>query len=175
MNDILSRLNPPQQRAVRHKNGPLLILAGAGSGKTTTMASRISYLIAHHHISGSNILGLSFTRKAAEELKERVAKQVRKISGAKALKGLTVTTFHSLAVRMLRQFAPAIGYSPEFTILDESDQREVITAILKHIKIDDRRFDIDIIRAEISLAKNRFLNPDQARDYFLEKKKIPED
>lgn len=175
MNDILSRLNPPQQRAVRHKNGPLLILAGAGSGKTTTMASRISYLIAHHHIAGNNILGLSFTRKAAEELKERVAKQVRKISGSKALKGLTVTTFHSLAVRMLRQFAPAIGYSQEFTILDESDQREVITAILKHIKIDDRRFDIDVIRAEISLAKNRFLNPDQARDYFLEKGKIPED
>ncbi len=139
------------------------------------MASRISYLIAQHHIAGSNILGLSFTRKAAEELKERVAKQVRKVSGAKALKGLTVTTFHSLAVRMLRQFAPAIGYSTEFTILDESDQREIITSILKHIKIDDRRFDIDVIRAEISLAKNRFLNPDQARDYFLEKKKIPED
>jgi superfamily I DNA/RNA helicase len=175
MNRFLNKLNPAQQSAVLHKTGPLLVLAGAGSGKTTTMATRIAYLIAKHQIRAENILGLSFTRKAAGELKERVTKMVAQTSGADAAKGLTLSTFHALCVRILRAHGSAIGYSPTFTILAENDQVSVFKSILKQIKIDDRKFDVDTIRFHIGQAKNKFLNPEQAREYFLSGNIMPED
>ena len=175
MNRFLNKLNPAQQSAVLHKTGPLLVLAGAGSGKTTTMATRIAYLIAKHKIRAENILGLSFTRKAAGELKERVTKMVAQTSGSEAAKGLTLSTFHALCVRILRAHGTAIGYSPTFTILAENDQVSVFKSILKQIKIDDRKFDVDTIRFHIGQAKNKFLNPAQAREYFLSGGIMPED
>src|SRR3954454_9094315 len=93
MSFSLNRLNPNQKEAVLHGEGPLLVLAGAGSGKTSTMAYRIAHLIAARHQPGASILGLSFTRKAAEELKERVKKLVTQAAGNKANRGLTITTF----------------------------------------------------------------------------------
>src|SRR3954453_19283259 len=98
-------LNSRQREAVVYGTGPLLILAGAGSGKTSTMAYRIAHLISERHVPGSNILGLSFTNKAAQELKERVVKLVSENMGRKACKGLTITTFHSLCARLLRAHA----------------------------------------------------------------------
>src|SRR5436190_15531754 len=102
----LSRLNPEQRSAVLHDLGPLLILAGAGSGKTNTMTHRIAYLIAERGVAPNRILGMSFTNKAANELKERVNRLVDKVAGKGATKGLIVSTFHSLCVRILREFAP---------------------------------------------------------------------
>jgi len=175
MKRLLARLNPAQQEAVLHKSGPLLVLAGAGSGKTTTMATRIAYLIAKHQVHAENILGLSFTRKAAGELKQRVVKMVTQTSGAEFSKGLTLSTFHALCVRILRARAEAIGFTTNFTILDANDQGDIVKAILRKIKLDDRKFDSDFIKFEISQAKNRFLGPDEARDYFLNSKRMPED
>lgn len=175
MDRLLKKLNPAQREAVYHKTGPLLVLAGAGSGKTTTMATRIAYLIAKHHISADNILGLSFTRKAAGELKERVGKMVTLTSGAHFAKGLTLSTFHALCVRILRARAKDIGFSENFTILDQNDQNDIVKQTLRQIKLDDRKFDPDVIKFEISQAKNKFLNPDQAREYFFTSKRMTED
>ncbi|MBS1961649.1 MAG: UvrD-helicase domain-containing protein [Bdellovibrionales bacterium] len=175
MDKLLKKLNAAQREAVYHQRGPLLILAGAGSGKTTTMATRIAYLVAKHRIRGENILGLSFTRKAAGELKERVEKMIAETSGPEFAKGLTLSTFHALCVRILRARASEIGYSPDFTILDEKDQGDIVKSILRQMKLDDRKFDADLIKFEIGQAKNRFYSPDQARDFFLESGRLPED
>src|SRR4051812_40530078 len=99
----LNRLNPNQRQAVLHPRGPLLILAGAGSGKTSTMSYRIAHLVADRHVPPSAILGLSFTNKAAKELRERVRDLIAKNVGKRGAKGLTVTTFHSLCARILRE------------------------------------------------------------------------
>jgi DNA helicase-2/ATP-dependent DNA helicase PcrA len=175
MQKLLQKLNAAQREAVYHNQGPLLILAGAGSGKTTTMATRIAYLIAKQNIRAENILGLSFTRKAAGELKERVEKMVAATSGKEFAKGLTISTFHALCVRILRARAAEIGYSSDFSILDERDQADIVKSILRKLKLDDRKFDGDLIKFEIGQAKNRFLGPDEARDYFLSSGRMPED
>lgn len=171
----LNRLNDRQREAVLHGNGPLLVLAGAGSGKTSTMTYRIAHLVSARHVSPAQILGLSFTRKAAGELKERVRKLITDTAGKGAARGLTVTTFHSLCVRILRAHADKIGYNKDFTILDQNDQVDVLRQILRNIKVDDRKFDPDMILFEIGQAKNRFLSPEKAEAYFLGQKKLPED
>jgi DNA helicase-2/ATP-dependent DNA helicase PcrA len=171
----LDRLNPRQREAVLHTDGPLLVLAGAGSGKTSTMAYRIAHLIAERGVDGSAILGLSFTRKAAHELRERVRALVTRVSGPRALRGLTITTFHSLCVRILRLYAERIGFSADFTILDRNDQTDVVRQILRHIKVDDRKFDPDTLLFEIGQAKNRFLGPEAAREFLLASGRLPQD
>jgi superfamily I DNA/RNA helicase len=171
----LSKLNPNQREAVLHAEGPLLVLAGAGSGKTSTMAYRIAHLIAARHLPATAILGLSFTNKAAGELKERVAKLVTSVAGKGATRGLTISTFHSLCVRILREHASKIGFQNNFTIVDTSDQKDILKGIMKNVKIDDRKFDLDTILFEIGQAKNRFLSDDQAETYFLESKRLGTD
>lgn len=153
-----------------HREGPLLILAGAGSGKTRVMSFRIAHLISARGVKASNILGLSFTNKAARELKERVESLVAKVSGSYACKGITLSTFHSLCVRILRTHGDRLGYDRNFTILDTGDQEDVMRQVLKSIKIDDRKFDPSLILFQISQAKNRFLSPEKAQDYFLQTK-----
>ncbi len=162
----LSRLNPEQLKAVLHVEGPLLILAGAGSGKTNTMTHRIAYLISQKKVPPSQILGLSFTNKASTELKERVKNLVKKVAGERAAKGLVVSTFHSLCVRILREFAPLIGYTQSFTILDTSDQESIVREILKHINIDAKKFDPSWVLFQIGQAKNKFLTGDNAAQFF---------
>lgn len=162
----LSRLNAEQRTAVLHTEGPLLILAGAGSGKTNTMTHRIAYLIAEKKVPASRVLGLSFTNKASTELKERVKKLISKVAGDKAAKGLVVSTFHSLCVRMLREFAPRIGYTPQFSILDPSDQESIVREILKLINIDSKKFDPSWILFQIGQAKNKFLSGEAAAQFF---------
>ena len=171
----LSKLNERQKTAVLHGHGPLLVLAGAGSGKTSTMAHRIAHLIADRHVPASSILGLSFTKKAAEELKERVKTLVAKVSGAQATRGITITTFHSLCVRILRQNADRIGFSRNFTIMDANDQTDIVRQTLRHIKVDDRKFDPQRILFEIGQAKNRFLAPEEALAFFQDIKRMPPD
>lgn len=163
----LDKLNPPQREAVLHGLGPMLILAGAGSGKTSTMTYRIAHLISEKNVKGAQILALSFTRKAAEELRERVKGMVTKVSGAQACKGLTLTTFHSLCARLLRENAAKIGYSPDFTIFDQNDQGDLVKQILKNIHVDDRKFDPDFILFEMGQAKNRSLAGEAAKDFFF--------
>ena len=162
----LSRLNSEQRTAVLHVDGPLLILAGAGSGKTNTMTHRIAYLIAEKNIPAHRILGMSFTNKAASELKDRVNALVTKVAGSGASKGLIISTFHSLCVRILREFAPRLGYTSEFSILDTSDQEGIVKEILKYINIDSKKFDQSWILFQIGQAKNRFLSGDGADRFF---------
>ena len=163
----LGKLNPSQREAVLHGQGPLLILAGAGSGKTSTMTYRIAHLISERKFKGPQILALSFTRKAAEELRERVKDMVTQVSSAQACRGLTITTFHSLCARLLRENADKIGYSKDFTILDQHDQGDLVKQILKNIHIDDRKFDADFILFEMGQAKNRSLSGDAATEFFF--------
>jgi superfamily I DNA/RNA helicase len=175
----LDHLNARQRDAVVYPSGPLLVLAGAGSGKTSTMAYRIAYLISERHVPGDAILGLSFTNKAAGELKERVTGLVSATSGKRATRGLTITTFHSLCARILRAYADRLGFQKNFTILDQHDQSDVLKQVLKNIRIDDRKFDTDVILFEIGQLKNRFIGTnggvEEAEQYFLESKKLSPD
>lgn len=164
----LSRLNPQQREAVLHRQGPLLILAGAGSGKTNTMAHRIAYLIADRGLKPSQILGLSFTNKAATELKERVQKMVASTGKDINLKGLTVSTFHSYCVKLIRIHATRLGFNPQFTILDSGDQNDILKQVLKSIKIDDRKFDTGFLLSQFSKLKNESISTEDAQQHFLE-------
>ena len=164
----LNRLNLKQREAVLHTEGPLLILAGAGSGKTSTMSYRIAHLIADKKVPASKILGLSFTNKAARELRERVIALVSKSTSSAACKGITISTFHSLCARLLREFASKIGYTSDFSIVSDSDQTEIVRKILKEIRIDDRKFDPQILLSQISRAKNLGLTDDQAALYLMQ-------
>ncbi len=171
----LARLNSRQKEAVVHGDGPLLVLAGAGSGKTSTMAYRIAHLIAERNVGAKSILGLSFTNKAASELKDRVRKLVSQVSGPRACQGLIVSTFHSLCVRILRAHADAIGFQKDFSIVDESDRRDILKQIFRNLKVDDRKFDLDVILFQIGQAKNRLLSESEAEAFLLESGRLSSD
>lgn len=151
----LSGLNPKQRDAVLHTDGPLVILAGAGSGKTRVITHRIAHLLKSVDVPGRNILAVSFTNKAADEMRQRVAALVPPGIG----KGLTISTFHALAVRILREEIHHLGYKNNFTILDASEQLSILKKEMKDIKIDDRKFKAEWILANISRAKNAFTEP----------------
>jgi superfamily I DNA/RNA helicase len=171
----IARLNSRQREAVVHGDGPLLVLAGAGSGKTSTMAYRIAHLIAERNVPARAILGLSFTNKAASELKDRVRKLVAQVSGPRASHGLIISTFHSLCVRVLRAHADAIGFQKDFTIVDESDRRDILKQIFRNLKVDDRKFDLDSILFQIGQAKNRLLGQEEAEAFLLESARLSSD
>lgn len=171
----LSKLNERQREAVLHGEGPLLVLAGAGSGKTSTMAYRIAYLMSERQVPGSAILGLSFTNKAAGELKERVSGLVTGALGPRSTRELWITTFHSLCVRILRAHGKLLGFQPNFTILDEHDQKDLLKQIFRNVKIDERKFDLDLVLFQIGQAKNRLMRPEEAERYFFEQAKLSTD
>lgn len=148
-------LNDMQMEAVNKLEGPLLIIAGAGSGKTKTMTYRIANLI-EHAVPAYNILALTFTNKAAKEMQERIAALI----GAKASEAW-IGTFHSICVRILRRDIEKLGYSRSFTIYDDDDQSKVIKDILKRFDLDEKLYSHREIKAIISDAKNRFLTPDE--------------
>jgi nicotinic acid phosphoribosyltransferase len=131
MDDILEGLNKEQKEAVLHYTGPLLILAGAGSGKTRVITRRIAYLIEECNVNPWSILALTFTNKAAGEMRERVDKLVG--TGAEAI---WVSTFHSTCVRILRRFIDTIGYKRNFTIYDTDDSKTAMKGVLKELNID---------------------------------------
>ncbi len=153
----LSTLNSEQAAAVRHDKGPLLILAGAGSGKTRVITFRIAYLMGQRGVAAGNILAVTFTNKAAREMRERVEEMV----GKKAGKGMTVSTFHSLCVRILREDIEALGYKKNFSIYATADQVRLVKDIMQRVDVEGRKLDADRILYLISDAKNRLVPPEK--------------
>jgi DNA helicase-2/ATP-dependent DNA helicase PcrA len=152
---FLDALNPEQREAVLHLDGPLLILAGAGSGKTRVIASRIAYLIGDGHAEPHEVLAVTFTNKAAEEMRTRVSTLLGSDCGR-----MWVSTFHSLCARLLRREAPAIGLSRDFVIYDSSDQLVIVKQALKELQIDDSFVQPRAALSRISHAKNKMESPD---------------
>lgn len=153
---IYDSLNPEQKRAVLHDKGPLLILAGAGSGKTRVLTHRISYLIEEKGVNPWNILAITFTNKAAKEMRERVDK----ILGYGS-EDIWVSTFHSTCVRILRRFADCLGYTRSFTIYDTDDQKTLMREICKYLNIDTKKTNERSILSVISKAKDEMISPEE--------------
>ena len=166
---FLDQLNPQQREAVETTEGPVLILAGAGSGKTRVITYRIAYLIEHAGVMPESILAMTFTNKAAAEMGERVEKLVGGLSIAKPV----ISTFHSFCVRVLRRDIealripsatpgqPPIGHTKKFVIYDESDQQSVVKGIMKRLGVDDKQLTPRTVLSRISWAKNHMLDPQE--------------
>ncbi|THE10483.1 DNA helicase PcrA [Bacillus timonensis] len=155
-NKLLAGLNEQQQEAVKATDGPLLIMAGAGSGKTRVLTHRIAYLMVEKQVAPWNILAITFTNKAAREMKERV----QAILGG-AAEDIWISTFHSMCVRILRRDIDRLGFNRNFSILDTTDQLSVIKNILKEKNIDPKKFDPRSILGTISSAKNELQTPEE--------------
>ncbi|MGM0837174.1 MAG: DNA helicase PcrA [Bacillota bacterium] len=153
---LLEGLNPMQQEAVKKTDGALLIMAGAGSGKTKVLTHRIAYLMAEKEVAPWNILAITFTNKAAREMKERV-----QVLLGPAAEDIWISTFHSMCVRILRRDIDRIGMNRNFTILDTTDQLSVIKNILKDRNIDPKKFEPRTILGTISSAKNELMTPEE--------------
>ena len=169
---IYETLNTPQKEAVFHTEGPLLILAGAGSGKTRVLTHRIAYLIEEMHVNPWNILAITFTNKAAGEMRERVDKIVGMGS-----ESIWVSTFHSMCVRILRRYADRLGYDTNFTIYDTDDQKTMMKDVCKFLQIDTKVYRERSLLGAISSAKDEMITPEEFMiqaegDYH--KKKIAE-
>jgi len=156
--DFLSSLNPEQRRAVLQVNGPLLILAGAGSGKTRVIAYRIAYLVGGGHAAPGEVLAVTFTNKAAEEMRGRV----EQLLGSDC-REVWLSTFHSLCARLLRREAPAIGLTRDFVIYDSSDQLSVVKQAMKSLDVDDKLIPARAALSRISQAKNKMESPEDLR------------
>ncbi|CAM2940859.1 DNA helicase PcrA [Paenibacillus sediminis] len=163
--EAIAKLNPQQREAVISTEGPLLIMAGAGSGKTRVLTHRIAYIIAERKTAPWGILAITFTNKAAREMQERVSKLV----GAEG-RDIWVSTFHSMCVRILRKDIERIGFSSNFSILDSTDQLSVIRNCMKDLNIDTKKFEPKAIQSVISAAKNELITPElyeqKIGDYF---------
>ena len=154
MQELIEGLNNKQKEAVLETEGPCLVIAGAGSGKTKVLTHKIAYLIAEKNIAPWNILAITFTNKAANEMKERIEKLVGDVA-----KDIWMGTFHSICVRILRKYIDRIGFDSSFLIFDTSDQRTLVKECLKSLNIDDKMFTDRSVLAEISNAKNEMLEP----------------
>ncbi len=154
--DLLSDLSPPQREAVTHPEGPLLILAGAGSGKTRVLTYRIAYLVGKLNVRPHNVLAVTFTNKAAGEMRDRIVSLIGGLS-----KNLWLGTFHSACVRILRENAKALGYPKSFTIYDQTDQLNLTKRVMKELGISERYFDPRRVRARMSRAKNTLTPPEE--------------
>src|SRR5437588_6607483 len=158
--ELLVGLNEPQKRAVTTTDGPLLILAGPGSGKTRVITHRMAYLVQHEHISPWRILGVTFTNKAAKEMRDRLEKLV----GVSESKEMTIGTFHAICARVLRieadHLAP-LGLNKSFVILDTDDQTVLIKQAVKDLNLDEKQNKPATMQALISRAKNDLLGPEQ--------------
>jgi DNA helicase-2/ATP-dependent DNA helicase PcrA len=165
--DILSELNPSQQKAVESVDGPLLIIAGPGSGKTRVITYRIAYLIKVCGINPYRILAVTFTNKAAREMRERLEKLL-----GKTAENLTMGTFHAICARILRQDGSAIGLLPQFNIYDEEDQLSLVKQSMQEVGIDPKQYTPKAIQSAVKFAKSHLLTPEafaeQARRYFDE-------
>ena len=153
--DLLSDLNPPQREAAEHFEGPILVLAGAGSGKTRVLTRRVAHLVLNKGIAPQSILAVTFTNKATQEMKERL----HALLGQRADE-LVVGTFHSIALRMLRRHANHLGYTNDFIVYDDDDSKGVLKGILKELSIDEKRFPPKLFSRVIDQAKNAFILPD---------------
>ena len=159
MPSLLDHLNPEQREAASHLGGPLLIIAGAGSGKTRTLTHRIAWLIGEQGVGPHEILAVTFTNKAAAEMKERAERLL-----AGNVRGLWIGTFHSLCARLLRQHADKLGLQSNFVIFDDDDRNTVIKRVLQALDIDPQRHPVKDINYQLSDWKNDLLGPDEAAD-----------
>ncbi len=150
---LLAGLNDPQREAVRHGEGPLLVLAGAGSGKTRVLTHRIAYLLATGAARPGEILAITFTNKAASEMRERVGALI-----GRSVRAMWVTTFHSACARMLRADAEKLGYARTFTIYDESDSLRMLKRCMAEVGVDPKRYPPRALRSQISGAKNKLVD-----------------
>lgn len=151
--DYLNKLNPQQREAAVHKDGPLLILAGAGSGKTSTMTHRIAYLVKEEGISPYNILAVTFTNKAAKEMRDRVEALVNEGIN------MWILTFHSACLRILRMNAERIGYSKDFVVYDPTDQKVIIKNLIKEQNVDEKKYTVAYVLSIISDCKEKGISP----------------
>ena len=156
MQEILKELNNKQYEAVINTEGPCLVIAGAGSGKTKVLTHKIAYILQEKNVKPWEIISITFTNKAANEMKERIAKLI-----GDDVKDMWVGTFHSICVRILRRFIDRIGFDSSFIIFDTSDQKTLIKNCLKDLNIDDKLFSDRAVQSEISNAKNQMLEPIQ--------------
>jgi DNA helicase II / ATP-dependent DNA helicase PcrA len=164
MQDYIKGLNERQKEAVLHINGPIMIVAGAGSGKTKVLTTRIAHLMASG-VDSFNILALTFTNKAAKEMKERI----EKILGNSEARNLYIGTFHSVFARILRSEATRLGYPSNFTIYDTDDAKSVVKTVINEMNLDDKHYKPNVVYNRISSAKNALVNPVQyANDYYLQ-------
>lgn len=150
---LLEGLNPQQRQAVEHDQGPLLILAGAGSGKTRVITHRIAWLITVRNVRPQAILAITFTNKAAAEMKHRIEELIGSVT-----RSMWVGTFHAMMMRILRRFADRLGFERNFAILDTDDQMKVVKACLKELKIDEKAFNARAVHSQISSAKNSLID-----------------
>src|SRR5579859_3500894 len=168
-NDLLAGLNPPQRQAVTTTEGPLLVLAGPGSGKTRAITHRIAYILAERRVSPWNVLAVTFTNKAAREMKERLESLIGPVG-----RDLAVGTFHSICSRVLRREAEhaGLGLDSHFAIYDDDDQLGLVRQVLGEMGLDTKQFNPRTIHSIISRAKNELLSPvqfaEQVNKYFEE-------
>lgn len=162
MNDLLKNLNAPQREAVEHLEGPLLVFAGAGSGKTRVLTYRIAHLVSNHGIDPWNVLAVTFTNKAANEMKERIDSLV----GARMLKYMWVGTFHSICARMLREKGDKIGLDRDFTIYDADDQLRLVRECLEQLALDEREVNARQLLSQISKSKEQLVLPEDYTSVF---------
>ncbi|WP_275291703.1 DNA helicase PcrA [Amycolatopsis sp. La24] len=155
--DLLEDLNPAQREAVTHAGGPLLVVAGAGSGKTRVLTRRIAYLLGQRGVHPGEIMAITFTNKAAAEMRERVAALVGKRANA-----MWVSTFHSMCVRILRREAKTLGMSSSFSIYDSDDTKRLITLVARDLDIDPKKYAARTLAVHISNLKNELVDPDDA-------------
>ncbi len=163
----IDSLNPAQREAVLTTEGPLLVLAGAGSGKTRVLTFRIARMIGDLGIRPWQILAITFTNKAAAEMRERLGAMLP--DGG--MRGMWVCTFHAMCVRMLREDADLLGYTGQFTIYDDDDSRRMVREIMTHLGIEQKQYPINMIRSKISTAKNAMVGPEE----FIEKASSPQE
>ena len=163
LHPLLRGLNPVQREAVLHGDGPLLLFAGAGSGKTRVLTHRVAYLIAERGVSPYNIMAVTFTNKAAKEMKERIGKILNDEGKSRHL---TVGTFHATCARLLREHGEKIGLRRDFLVFDDSDQLTLMRDCLKQLQIDDKQFTPRSILSKISNAKEKLITPETWATHF---------
>src|SRR5688500_3567801 len=154
--ELLADLNPAQREAVLHVEGPLLVVAGAGSGKTRVLTHRVAHLIRAHGVKPNEILAITFTNKAASEMRERLERTLGRTARA-----IWILTFHAACGRILRREAERLGYRSTFTIYDQADQVRVVKACLEELGKDPKRFTPRGIHSQISNAKNQLISPEE--------------
>ena len=159
---MLNELNDMQKEAVLYNDGPLLIIAGAGAGKTKTLTTKIAYLIEEEKVSPYNILAITFTNKAAKEMKDRLFMAI-----GNDVKKLTVSTFHSFGLKLLRENFERLGYDKNFCIMDSDDSLTVVKKIIKDMGYDPKIYNPRAIRNKISSCKNEMMSPSMYERYAV--------
>ena len=159
---ILAPLNAGQRAAVTHGDGPALVVAGAGSGKTRVLSHRIAHLLSHRHVSPFGLLAITFTNKAAGEMRDRIGSLVGPVA-----QRMWISTFHSACARILRSHADALGYPSAFSIYDQADARRLTRYVVRDLELDPKKFPDRTVHAAVSTMKNRLVTPPQAADLAL--------